>query len=225
MRRLKNSILLGKEARMKRLFFFGLIFFCGFGVRAGEERASVAEQAETSDFSKGAHEFESLTGFFASVDETIPGPVGRPTLTTLLTTLRYGWMLNDQRSGIFFGNEEFLLELFGGPIFHGPGTYLAGGTMLLRHNFVWGRHPIVVPYFQIGAGLVGSDASEDRSQFSIGTPVSFNLQSSLGVRLRVARSWSINTELNYRHISNAGLSSRNGGYDLLGGFVGLGRMF
>jgi hypothetical protein len=39
------------------------------------------------------------------------------------------------------------------------------------------------------------------------------------------RSWSINTELGYRHISNAGLDSRNGGVDALGGFIGLGHMF
>jgi opacity protein-like surface antigen len=213
--------------RMKTLAGVCSLFLIIFGsLRAGEPAPSAPPPTtETADFAKGTHEFEALVGFFASADETIPGPVGRPTLTTLLTTLRYGWMLNDQRSGMFSGNEEFLLEVFGGPVQHGPGTYLAGGTMILRHNFVWGRRPMVVPYVQIGAGLVGSDASQDRSQFSIGTPVSFNLQSSLGARWRLSQSWSINTEFNYRHISNAGLSDRNGGYDLLGGFVGFGRMF
>jgi Lipid A 3-O-deacylase (PagL) len=174
---------------------------------------------------KGTHEFEALVGFFTSVDTVIPPPVGRPPLDTGLAAFRYGWMLNDQRSGIFAGNEEFLLEVFGGPITTGPGTYFAGGTMLLRHNFVFGRQPVLVPYFQIGAGIVGSDASEDQTQFSIGTPVEFNLQASLGTRIRLNRTWSINTEFNFRHISNAGLSSRNGGYDLVGGFIGLGRMF
>ena len=209
---------------MKRFLFACLVPLGLLGnLRAGEIQP--APPPDASDFAKGTHVFEGLVGFFASVDETIPGPVGRPVLTTGLTTLRYGWMLNDLRSGIFSGNEELLFEVFGGPIYHGPGTYLAGGTGLLRHNFIWSQRLVVVPYFQIGAGIVGSDASEDQSQFSIGTPVSFNLQGSLGVQWRVSRSWSINTECNYRHISNAGLSSRNGGYDLLGGFIGLGRMF
>jgi Lipid A 3-O-deacylase (PagL) len=195
-------------------------------LRAGEPAPAATETStEPVDFAKGTHEFEALAGYFKSVDPTIPPPVGRPILETALATFRYGWMLNDQRSGIFAGNEEFMLEVFGGPITEGPGSYLAGGTMLLRHNFGWGQHPVLVPYLQIGAGFVGSDASSDQSQFSIGTPVEFNLQASLGTRWRLNRSWSINTEFNYRHISNAGLSSRNGGYDLVGGFIGLGRMF
>jgi hypothetical protein len=215
-----------KKRAMKPLIFACfLLLSLAAKLEAGGMQPSEIPAAEAPGFSRGTHEFETLAGYFTSVDPTIPGPVGRPSLQTALATLRYGWMLNDQRSGIFFGNQEFLLEVFGGPITHGPGSFLAGGTGILRHNFVWGRHPTVVPYFQIGAGLVGSDASADQSQFSIGLPVEFNLQSSLGARWRLNRTWSINTEFNYRHISNAGLSSRNGGYDLVGGFIGLGRMF
>ena len=203
-----------------------ILFLClAGGAAAGQEQSGQALPLNSPDFSKGTHEFESLLGYFKSVGTVIPGPVGRPPLETALATFRYGLMLTDGRSGIFFGNEELLLEAFGGPIITGPGSFLAGGTVILRHNFIWSDHTIVVPYFQVGAGLVGSDASGDHSQFSIGTPVEFNLQSSLGVRWRLNRAWSINTEFNYRHISNAGLSSRNGGYDLLGGFIGLGRMF
>jgi hypothetical protein len=212
--------------RMKSFVSLCWFFLCIAGqAGAGQEQSSEAPALIAPDFSRGTHEFEGLAGYFASVDTIIPGPVGRPPLETTLATIRYGWMLNDQRSGIFFGNEEFLLEGFGGPVLGGPGTFLAGGTLLLRHNFIWQRHPVFVPYFQLGAGLVGSDASSDHSQFSIGLPVEFNLQSSLGIRWRLNQSWSINTEFNFRHISNAGLSSRNGGYDLLGGFIGLGRMF
>jgi hypothetical protein len=212
---------------MKTFICICLLSFTFFGrLRAGEPAPLATETAtEQADLVKGTHEFEGLVGYFRSVDTVIPPPVGRPPLETALATFRYGWMLNDQRSGFFSGNEEFLLEVFGGPVIDGPGSYLAGGTMLLRHNFVWGHHPVLVPYLQIGAGIVGSDASSDHSQFSIGTPVEFNLQAGLGARWRLNRSWSINTEFNYRHISNAGLSSRNGGYDLVGGFIGLGRMF
>ena len=202
------------------LRIFACLGLLSLPVYAGDE-----ESIDAPSFVRGTHSLEGLVGYYTSVDTTIPGPVGRPSLQTALAIFRYGWMLNDQRQGLFFGNEEFLLEGFAGPITHGPGSFLAGGTLLLRHNFVIGRRPVVVPYFQIGAGLVGSDASSDHSQFSIGLPVEFNLQSSLGARWRLNRTWSINTEFNYRHISNAGLSSRNGGYDLVGGLLGLSRMF
>jgi hypothetical protein len=194
-------------------------------LKAGEMQSRELPAAERLGFSEGTHEFEALVGYFKSIDTVIPGPVGRPPLETGLATFRYGWMLNNQRSGFLFGNEEFLLEAFVGPVVTGPGSVLGGGTALLRHNFALGEHSIVIPYLQIGAGLVASDASSDHSQFSIGLPVEFNLQSSLGARWRLNRTWSINTEFNYRHISNAGLSSRNGGYDLVGGFIGLSRMF
>jgi hypothetical protein len=226
MMRLKIPILLRIEPPMTRFLFACLVPLGLFGnLRAGEVQPPSPSPPEAPDFGKGTHEFEGLVGYFWSVDGVIPPPVGRPKLETALATLRYGWMLNDRRSGFFFGNEEFLLEVFGGPITEGPGSYFAGSTMLLRHNFLWGDHPVLVPYLQIGAGVVGSDASSDQSQFSIGLPVEFNLQSSLGTRWRLNKSWSIDTEFNYRHISNAGLSSRNGGYDLVGGFIGLGRMF
>jgi hypothetical protein len=211
---------------MKRIIFACCLSISSCAlVHAGEPQPSAPPPIEQGEFMKGTHEFETLVGYFKSVDTVIPPPVGRPPLETGLAAFRYGWMLNDQRSGIFSGNEEFLLEAFAGPVTTGPGSYFAGGTLLLRHNFVWGQHPIFVPYFQIGAGFVGSDASSDHSQFSIGTPVEFNLQASLGTRWRLNHDWSINTEFNYRHISNGGLSSRNGGYDLVGGFIGLGRMF
>jgi len=187
---------------MKRIIFACCLSISSCAlVHAGEPQPSAPPPIEQGEFMKGTHEFETLVGYFKSVDTVIPPPVGRPPLETGLAAFRYGWMLN------------------------GPGSYFAGGTLLLRHNFVWGQHPIFVPYFQIGAGFVGSDASSDHSQFSIGTPVEFNLQASLGTRWRLNHDWSINTEFNYRHISNGGLSSRNGGYDLVGGFIGLGRMF
>ncbi len=186
-------------------------------MRAGEEQSSTAP-----GFTQGTHVFEGLVGYFDSIDKVFGG---RPRLQTALGMARYGWMLNNQRSGIFFGNDELLLEGFVGPVVEGPGSALGGGMLLLRHNFAWDRRQIVVPYFQIGAGLVASDAYSEHDQFAIGLPIEFNLQGTLGVQWRVSRNWSIQTEWSYRHISNAGLSSRNGGYDLLGGLIGLGRMF
>jgi Lipid A 3-O-deacylase (PagL) len=203
---------------MERITAVCLVCLCLIAPVCGAE----AQSQETGSFSKGTHEIEGLLSYFESVDNVFGG---RPRLKTALATVRYGWILNDQGSGIFFGNEEFLLEAFVGPTLDGPGSVWGGGTLIMRHNFAWGHHPVVVPYFQIGAGLIASDASSDERQFAVGLPVEFSLHGTFGMRWRLNRAWSINTEFGYRHISNAGLSSRNGGYDLIGGLIGLSRMF
>lgn len=205
--------------RFPLLAALGVSAFLLASARAGEEVQSLSDLG----FNKGTQEFEFLGGAFTSVNEATRK---RPQFSFALATARLGWMLNNTRSGIFFGNEEFMIEGFAGPTLDGPGDVLAGSTLILRHNFATRPDATFVPYFQIGAGLAYSDASEaDKVQFAIGLPVEFNLQSNLGVRWRVNHAWSIQTEFNYRHISNAGLSSKNGGVDMVGGSIGLGRLF
>ena len=206
---------------MNRFLFLPFVFVLGAAgtIHAGEEEGVSLEP----DFTQGTYVLETLGGYLKSVSDTHLKE--RPSFATALAAVRYGWMLDNPRSGIFFGNEELLLEGSIGPILRGPGSVLGGAALQLRHNFVCGHRPVLIPYLQIGAGLIASDASSDKSQFAIGLPIEFNLQAALGARWRLNRTWSINTEFAYRHISNAGLSSRNGGYDLVGGFIGLGRMF
>jgi hypothetical protein len=190
---------------------------------AGEDRISTSFRSNEPGYVKGTREIEVLGGAFTSVNHATRK---RPQVDFALTSVRQGWMLNDARSGIFFGNEEFLIDVFAGPILKGPGSIMAGATLILRHNFVSRPGEFFVPYYQMGLGGLYSDAANaDRVQFGIGTTFEFNLQATLGARWRVNRSWSINTEIGYRHISNAGLDSRNGGVDSVGGFIGLGHMF
>lgn len=207
--------------RFRLLAFFLLFLFAFASVRAGEE--SGVSTLNDVGYARGTSEFEVLGGYFTSVNEATRK---RPQVDFALSTVRLGWMLNNARSGIFLGNEEFMIEGFAGPILEGPGSVMAGATLILRHNFVAHDGAFFVPYFQIGAGgLISDAANDDRVQFGIGSTLEFNLQSSLGARWRLNRAWSLNTEFGYRHISNAGLSSRNGGVDAVGGFVGFGRLF
>jgi opacity protein-like surface antigen len=190
---------------------------------AGEDRISTSFQSDGLGYSKGTREIEVFGGAFSSVNDATRK---RPQVIFALADVREGWMLNDVRSGFFFGNEEFLIDAFAGPIFKGPGSVMTGVTLILRHNFVTRAGAFFVPYYQMGAGGLYSDAANaDRVQFGIGSTVEFNLQAALGARWRVNPSWSINTELGYRHISNGGLDSRNGGVDAVGAFIGVGRMF
>lgn len=192
--------------------------------RAGETQFSDKNSVASRDigFLRGTHELEISGGAFWYLNYVTRT---RPEIDYAITSVRFGWMLDDLRSGLFGGNEEFLLEAFGGTIFEGPGDLIGGATLILRHNFVWRQDAVFVPYFQIGAGGVYTDISDNNTQVSVGLPVEFNLQTSLGARIRINRSWSINAEFEYRHISNAGIDSRNGGVDTGGFLVGLGRMF
>jgi hypothetical protein len=191
---------------------------------AGEDRISTSFQANEAGDVKGTRRIEVLGGAFTSVDYATRK---RPQFDFALANVREGWALNNIRSGgIFFGNEEFLLDAFAGPILKGPGTVMAGATLILRHNFATRADAFFTPYYQMGVGGLYSDAADaDRVQFGIGTTFEFNLQATLGARWRVDRIWTIHTEFGYRHISNAGLDSRNGGVDAVGGFIGLGRIF
>ena len=207
--------------RQLSLFFLGTLALSP--LFAEEDRTSTSLQSPDPGYVKGTREIEVLGGAFTSVDYATRK---RPQFDFALANIREGWMLGDVRSGLFFGNEEFLIDAFAGPILKGPGSVMAGATLVLRHNFVIRGGSFFVPYYQMGAGgLVSDAANADRVQFGIGTTFEFNLQATLGARWKVNRSWSINTECGFRHISNAGLSSRNGGVDAVGGFIGIGRMF
>ncbi|MEY2492426.1 MAG: lipid 3-O-deacylase [Verrucomicrobiota bacterium] len=209
--------------RSRRLSLLFLSVLALSPVFAGEDRISTSFQPSELGYVKGTREIEVFGGAFTSVNYATRK---RPQFDFALASVREGWMLNDTRSGIFFGNEEFLIDAFAGPILKGPGSVMAGATLILRHNFVTRSGAFFVPYYQMGAGGLYSDAANaDRVQFGIGTTVEFNLQATLGARWRVNPSWSVNTEFGYRHISNGGLDSRNGGVDAVGGFIGLGRMF
>ena len=211
---------------MIRFRYLPLLFLSALALSpivAGGDRISTSFQSNELGYVQGTREIEVLGGAFTSFDYATRK---RPQVDFALASVREGWMLDDVRSGIFFGNEEVLIDVFAGPILKGPGSVMTGATLILRHNFVTRPGGFFVPYYQMGVGGLYSDAANaDRVQFGIGSTFEFNLQATLGARWRVNRSWSINTEVGYRHISNAGLESRNGGVDAIGGFIGLGRMF
>ena len=71
------------------------------------------------------------------------------------TNLRFGWMLNtpSEEAWILRGNFEALFEATYSKITEGFGNYMYGITALIRYNFVQ-PDARLVPYFQVGAGVV-----------------------------------------------------------------------
>jgi lipid A 3-O-deacylase len=143
-----------------------------------------------------------------------------PTYDYSQTNLRLGWMLNTPSGeGFFSGNVEALVELSGSFLFEGSGDVFIGPTALLRYNFVQPGWKII-PYIQGGAGIVYTDAYEDRTQKAIGQALEFTPQASVGFKYLVCEDWSIDVEAMFHHVSNANLADRNSGINSLGGFVG-----
>ncbi|MBA3963755.1 MAG: acyloxyacyl hydrolase [Chthoniobacterales bacterium] len=161
--------------------------------------------------------------FYSPIRANIFSQPRRPSFDYTETEIRAGIMLNSPYdAGFFRGNFEFLLGLGGGAIFEGPGNALGVGDMFIRYNFIRQRSRIV-PYLQLGAGLVFSDAARDHPQRIIGRTQEFGLQAGFGCRFLLNEEWSFDVEWVYQHISNADTADRNVGVNALGGVVALTR--
>jgi hypothetical protein len=131
-------------------------------------------------------------------------------------------MLTDpsEASSFLRGNFEGILEITNSIIYDGIGDYFSGVAALLRYNFVQ-TDSNLVPYFNVGAGILYNDMYKDRTQDAIGQAIEFSMQSSLGLRYHLGERWSLDAELMIQHISNANMARRNDGINAWGGFLGV----
>ena len=136
----------------------------------------------------------------------------RTDMNYMMTNVRFEWMRFDN-------NFRMLGEITYSKTTTGPSGYLAGGTLLLRYDFE--RSGNLIPYAQIGVGVLYTDLYKDYSQSLVGNEIEFNPQGSLGVRYLINKNLSLDAEAMYHHVSNAGLGDRNIGVNGVGGFIGL----
>ncbi len=168
-------------------------------------------------FEKGAHEIQIGAGYFTSLS---PGTEERPNLDFALLSFRYGWMLSTAHPDSLSGNFELLIDVYAAAVTDGPGSLLAGSTLILRYNLIPpGRK--LVPYFQIGAGGLYNDVYQERQQRLLGAAFEFNLEAGLGLRYMFSDRCAFFIEGGIRHISNANTSSRNNGLNSVGGIMGV----
>jgi hypothetical protein len=206
----------------KYIIAFVLLLSLSFGLsraRAGEEAKQEMEPAQTViPFRAGAKEIELRGGALFSISGN---DRRRPVLNYASEAVRIGWMLDDVRgSGFFRGNTELLGEVFGGEVIKGPGNGLGGGQLILRYNFVQPGLRLV-PYAQIGGGGLYNDIYHQPVQHRIGEGFEFILHAAVGVRWYVNDRLAFSLEGDYRHISNAGLASRNSGLNSAGATLGV----
>lgn len=192
--------------------------------RAGIEitTSETVTGVERSPFTKGMREAGFTAGFLYS---PVFGERNRQTFSYAQQDLTLGWMLNSPAGSSWYrGNFEFLLNIAGAEIAQGPGSYLIGGRVLLRYNFV---QPATkwVPFIQIGAGGIANDVYRDHSQRLIGSGFEFTLVGDIGVRYFISPRWALLATINFEHISNANSASRNLGVNALGAMIGISTFF
>ena len=177
-----------KSILKKSLALLGSAFFASYmtlskPVYAKEPNLSQNDSPKIEEiFAKDKLSFQFISGYLSSSSCNI-GPRS-PEMNYTQTNLRIGWMLDKPTKWQFFprGNLESLIELSGSDIYEGFGNYFIGATCLLRYNIVPSNWKII-PYIQIGVGLVYTDAYKDESQDTIGNDINFNPQGKFGSSL------------------------------------------
>ncbi|MFH2046214.1 MAG: acyloxyacyl hydrolase [Pseudomonadota bacterium] len=151
----------------------------------------------------------------------------RPEINYAMADLRFIWGLNPEltlQKLNLNGDLEFIFELTHSFIFEGPGNIISGVTCLFRYNLPYSTDRIF-PYIQIGGGIVYNDAYKDRSQILIGNNIEYNPQGSIGVCYLFEKSWSIDFEAMFHHVSNGGSDERNTSVNSIGALIGVTRYF
>jgi lipid A 3-O-deacylase len=127
-----------------------------------------------------------------------------------------GFMLNRVGGpGILRGNVELALEAFGSGIWEATGTYIAGGTLWTRYNFV-PQGSRFAPYLQLGFGVESMDIDHRYD----GHNLNFNVCAAGGARYFLKPRFSLNAEIRYQHFSNADTGSHNIGLNGVGPILG-----
>ena len=167
------------------------------------------------------HDCYEMTLMSGAMFSPIGADKGRSTEDYTMSGLQLGWMFTDVKGGGWLrGNWEVSLEAMGGAVFDGKGSYIAGGTVWLRYNFVQPNWR-VVPYLQAGGGAEGTDMDREL----IGQTFNFNLDVAAGMRCFVAPNWALNLEFRYEHLSNAKISKHDIGINAVGPMVGVSYFF
>lgn len=207
---------------MKRVLFLILactIVLCAH-LQARPALAAGPEEGRPGDvFAKGGVHFQLVSGLLFSSHIFSNGV--RVT-NAWQTDLRLGWIFTRPllEGSLFRGNFEAIAELADAWIYKGPGSYYGGITLLVRYNFVQPGAKLI-PYAQVGAGIIYNNAYKDETQNAIGQAIEFTPQAGLGFHYLVKENWSIDLEGVYHHISNAGLAKRNMGLNSFGGLLGV----
>ncbi len=204
----------------------GTGFFCGLlALTLQFAGTSTATAQNTNDTFFTGNLFEARRWEANISSGVLFSPMGspqkRPVINYTITTLQLGYMLTDiHGSGVLRGNLEVAGDIWASQVFVGAGTFIAGGTLWIRYNFVPAGWRLI-PFVQLGAGLTATDIDVAY----VGQAFNFNLDAAIGVRYMVAKNWSVNLMCQYQHISNANTGPKNVGINSFGPILGVSYFF
>ena len=157
---------------------------------------------------KGASQLGLYTGGGASIQGGAPGSHNYWMLAG-----RWSWVMAEFGGGAF----EYGVEVYPAMVVAQSTSVYAGGfsPLQLRYNFASRNR--VVPYLEIGGGILGSSAQLPENTYRF----NFIDQGSVGMQWMRDGRPSIQTGIRYQHISNAGLGNHNPGINSLFFFGGL----
>ena len=132
---------------------------------------------------------------------------------------RIGMVLTDElKAGRLSGNLEVFLEPVFAQFTQPNSAQLAGGSVVLKYNFLsFGRW---IPFWEAGAGLswmnlVFPTIPEESEQ------VNFILQTGPGVQYLLTPQVSLTVGVRWSHISDADIGEKNAGLNAVMPYVGL----
>jgi lipid A 3-O-deacylase len=177
--------------------------------------ASCAETPSPRDLLQmGTLEAGLVAGYLAGFDT-------RPSVSNdrgaLYVLPRLGTVVSGELGrGHFLGRLQALVEPLYARYFRPFGATAAGGSLLLKYNFVtFGRW---VPYLDGGAGMLWSDLPP---ALKYGSPVNFVLQVGPGLQYFVSPNYALTLGVRFHHISNAGIGDRNVGLNGILAYIGI----
>jgi lipid A 3-O-deacylase len=164
---------------------------------------SVHAQQDGSDLHKGTHDAGVAIG--AGPGLPVMGSSSHHDLAT--ASVHYGCVLSDVVGSDHWyrGNWELRAELFGGAQFNSDVRYLVGALPVLRYNFATASR--WVPFADLGGGVCVTDIGSP----DLGGTFQFNEQAGIGSHIFLRPKTAVTIEGRFIHISNAGLSTPNGG--------------
>ena len=136
--------------------------------------------------------------------------------------LRYGWILTRPHGpGFLKGRFEYALDAVPAfVVFQPANTAFGAGFNPLNLKWNFATRGRIVPYFELSGGTLSTNHDVPTGANS----VNFTSAAALGTHfLGDSRNWSV--ELQYMHISNAGLADRNSGINTVQVRLGFGKFF
>jgi lipid A 3-O-deacylase len=193
----------------------GLLFAPTF---AGSEDLPVSPVAR-SIVQRGGIEVGAAVGYLQGVKMLWSDSANRSAVYLLP---RIGMVVTDQLgAGYLTGNVTLMLEPFYASYFRPFGASAAGGTLVVKYNFLsFGRW---MPYWDMGGGMLWTDLAPRIAEQS--TPFNFVLEAGPGLQYFATERIALTVGTRFHHISNAGTGERNHGLNAILPYVGMSFFF